>query len=337
MNGDTTNFPKSADAVVETLTELFRLQKNEAACEVLDNAKARIEETGYDGLDGGQYYFTLFLDLPLNLFARIEVDVSRLEKLIAKKLPAVLRNTGNMWLSQVAISPVLAEPKRSAASKVAPVDVEHLWKPGMLRLFLSHIAAEKAGVSKLKAELLKWGVDSFVAHEDIEPNKLWQAEIELALNSMHALAALLTPGFHESKWTDQEVGFALGRGTMVIAIRLGLDPYGFIGKQQGLPGNLDAQEPLASGIVDLLLKHKTTADIMMEGLISTFESAKSFNASIAISKKLEGMKYISADHLRRLEAACVENSIVKESWYVPERIQKIVQRFKPPTPVDTSF
>src|SRR6185369_13412870 len=100
MNGDTTNFPKSADAVVETLTELFRLQKNEAACEVLDNAKARIEETGYDGLDGGQYYFTLFLDLPLNLFARIEVDVSRLEKLIAKKLPAVLRNTGIMWLSQ---------------------------------------------------------------------------------------------------------------------------------------------------------------------------------------------------------------------------------------------
>jgi hypothetical protein len=151
------------------------------------------------------------------------------------------------------------------------------------------------------------------------------------------LAALLTPGFHESKWTDQEVGFALGKGTLVIAIRLGLDPYGFIGKQQGLPGNLDACEPLASSIVDLLLKHKTTTDVMMEALISSFESAKSFNAPIAISKKMEGVKYISADQLRRLESACAENSIVKESWYVPEQIQKIVQRFKPPTSADISF
>ena len=337
MSDPTPKFPRSPEVVVATLTELFRHQKNNSVCEVLENAATRIEVTGYDNLDGGQYYFTLFLELPLILFARVEAEVSRLEKLIANKLPTVLRSPGNMWLREVAISPILEEPKRSAAPKIAPVDVEHLWKPGMLRLFISHISAEKAGVSKLKAELSRWGVDSFVAHEDIEPNKLWQTEIELALNSMHALAALLTPGFHESKWTDQEVGFALGKGTMVIAIRLGLDPYGFIGKQQGLPGNFDAHEPLASGIVDLLLKNKTTADIMMEGLISTFESAISFNAPIAISKKLEGMKYISADHLRRLEAACEENSIVKESWYVPERIQKIVQRFKPAPPADISF
>lgn len=331
MNGDTSKFPISADAVVATLTELFRLQKNQAACQVLDNAEARIEETGYDGLDGGQYYFTLFLDLPLKLFAPMEAEKSGLEKLIAKKIPSVLRNTGNTWLSEVAISPILAEPKRSAAPKVAPVDVEHLWKPGMFRLFLSHISAEKVGVAKLKAELLNWGVDAFVAHEDIEPNKLWQAEIELALQSMHALAALLTPGFHESNWTDQEVGFALGKGASVIAIRLGLDPYGFVGKQQGLSGKLDMPEQLASNLVDLLLKQRTTADTMREALVVGLEQARSFKASIAISKKLKDLQYISSDQLRRIETACESNSIVKNSWHVPERIQQIVGRFKPPT------
>jgi hypothetical protein len=291
--------------------------------------------TSYDNLDGGQYYFTLFLDLPLSLFARVEAEVSRLEKLIAKKLPTVLRNPGNMWLREVAISPILEEPKRSAAPKVAPVDVEHLWKPGMLRLFLSHISSEKAGVSKLKLALLNWGVDSFVAHEDIEPNQVWQTEIELALKSMHALAALLSPGFHESKWTDQEVGFALGKGTLVIPVRLGLDPYGFIGKQQGLPGKLEAPESVASGIVDSLLKHKTTADLMREALIVGFEKAKSFNTAIAISKKVEALKYISAEQLRRMEAACGKNTIVKNSWNVPERIQQIIQRFKPPKSDDS--
>ncbi len=29
---------------------------------------------------------------------------------------------------------------------------------------------------------------------------------------MDALAALLTTDFHDSNWTDQEVGFAIGRG-----------------------------------------------------------------------------------------------------------------------------
>ena len=48
-------FPQSAEAVVATLTELFRHQGNHLACDVLENAKARIEETGYDNWDGGQY------------------------------------------------------------------------------------------------------------------------------------------------------------------------------------------------------------------------------------------------------------------------------------------
>jgi hypothetical protein len=135
MSSDaTTKFPRSPDAVLATLAELFRLQKNSAVCEVLENAKAQIGVTGYDNLDGGQFYFTLFLELPLRLFARIEPEVTRLEKLIAKKIPTVLRNTGNTWLNEVAISPVLEEPKKHAASKAAPLDVEHLWKPCMLRL-----------------------------------------------------------------------------------------------------------------------------------------------------------------------------------------------------------
>ena len=51
---------------------------------------------------------------------------------------------------------------------------------------------------------------------------------------MDAFVALLTEGFHDSLWTDQEVGFALSRGVPILAVRLGKDPYGFIGKFQAL-------------------------------------------------------------------------------------------------------
>jgi hypothetical protein len=117
--------------------------------------------------------------------------------------------------------------------------LDRIWeRDGLLRLFLSHVSAHKVEVGNLKRALRIYGVSAFVAHDDIEPTLEWQSEIQLALTTAHSLAALLTPTFHESKWTDQEVGIALGRGIFVFGVRLPTAPYGFIGHLQGLPGNL---------------------------------------------------------------------------------------------------
>ncbi len=327
-------FHLSTETVVATLVELFRAQGNRVACDVLENGNARIEETGYDNWDGGQYLYTLFLELPMKVFAQVESDVLKMEKLIAGKFTKVLPHNDNQWLREVAIRPVLEDPARSLAPKVAPVDVERLWTPGMLRLFLSHVSKHKVAVSKLKWQLRKYGIASFVAHEDIEPSQEWQNEIELALRSMHAFVALLTPDFHQSKWTDQEVGVALGKGTLVIPVRLGLDPYGFIGKVQGLPGNLYDPVSLASSIVDLLLKHKTTADKMQDALIVGLEKAASFDAAKVATKKIAALRHIPTAQLNRMQAAVKNNDQVAASFGAPERIQQIVQRFKPPVVKD---
>jgi hypothetical protein len=326
-----TKFHLSANTVVATLTELFREQNNLAACEVLENAQAKIEETGYDNWDGGQYLFTLFLELPMKVFAHVESDVPKMEKLISGKFGKLLPSAGNQWLREVVIRPVLEDPTRTLAPKVAQVDMERLWIPGMVRLFLSHVSKHKAAVSKLKWQLRKYGISSFFAHEDIEPSLEWQNEIELALRSMDVLVALLTPDFHQSKWTDQEVGIALAKGTLVIPVRLGLDPYGFIGKVQGLPGSLEDPASLASSIVDLLLKHKTTANKMQEALIVGLERAESFDAAKVTTKKIAGLRHISGIQLSRMQASIKNNDQVAGSFDVPERIQQTVQRFKPPT------
>ena len=101
---------------------------------------------------------------------------------------------------------------------------DQLWGPGSVRIFISHIAKHKVMATELKERLTELGVASFVAHEDIEPTAEWQTEIERALFSMDILIALLTEGFNESNWTDQEVGFALGRHVPVICISRGETP-----------------------------------------------------------------------------------------------------------------
>jgi hypothetical protein len=80
-----------------------------------------------------------------------------------------------------------------------------------LKVFISHLASHKQYAGAVKSYLYSYGVDSFVAHDDIEPSKEWQNEIEAALLKCDSLVALLHPSFHQSKWTDQELGFVMGR------------------------------------------------------------------------------------------------------------------------------
>ena len=97
--------------------------------------------------------------------------------------------------------------------QATPLRVDpQFWRKGMLRLFISHLATYKVFAADLQAELLSYGISSFVAHSDIEPTSEWQTQIETALASCEALVALLHEKFHESKWADQEIGFAMGRG-----------------------------------------------------------------------------------------------------------------------------
>jgi hypothetical protein len=114
-----------------------------------------------------------------------------------------------------------------------------IWGEGGYRVFLSHKANVKSKATALKEALSLFGITAFVAHKDVKPTKKWQDEIENALFSMDALVALMTKDFHESYWTDQEIGVAFGREIPIISIKLGQDPYGFIGKFQALSCSWD--------------------------------------------------------------------------------------------------
>jgi hypothetical protein len=102
------------------------------------------------------------------------------------------------------------------------------------RLFISHIAIHKEKAKRLKDTLTPYHIAGFVAHEDITPTLEWQNEIVRALFTMDAMLTIHTRGFSESVWTQQEIGFAMGRGVRVISLRMDEDPRGFIAKDQAI-------------------------------------------------------------------------------------------------------
>jgi len=140
-----------------------------------------------------------------------------------------------------------------------------IWKDTKsLRLFISHLSTDKDKAIRLKEELTQFSISGFVAHEDIHPTLAWQDEIERGLFSMDAFLAVHTKDFSKSYWTQQEVGFALGRNTKIISLRMGEDPLGFISKHQALSRRNRNAAQLANEIVQLLKE-----DVRTKGKFST--------------------------------------------------------------------
>jgi hypothetical protein len=185
-----------------------------------------------------------------------------------------------------------------APSQKQPGTDAKLWRNMFLegrafRLFISHTHQHKVDVAALKTALVRHGVIGFVAHEDIEPAAEWQQKIEQALRSCDALLAYLTDDFIESKWTDQEVGVAFGAEKLVVPVRMGVDPYGLIGKLQGVQGVGRDPAALATEIVEIIrtniLSRQTYAEVLVDRLCHAYSygnARASFHEVAKIPKSL---------------------------------------------------
>lgn len=204
-----------------------------------------------------------------------------------------------------------------------------MWEANHFKLFISHVSLQKDTAHGLKEALKQYQISTFVAHDDIEPTRQWQDEIEEALRSMDVLVALLTPGFHKSKWTDQEVGYAIGSGKLVIPLRLGADPHGFIGKFQGYTIKKDTPyTTIAKDLFQTIARHPTTSRRMAGALTQRFEGACSWASAKSTMGLLEECLVIPEELLKRIEAAEKNNCQISDSWSVPDRIKILSQNHR---------
>jgi len=144
------------------------------------------------------------------------------------------------------------------------------WTEGYLKLFISHLSENKERMSAMKKTLSNWGISAFVAHEDIEPTREWMNEVEVGLETMEVMAAVVEPGFKKSDWCAQEVGFALGRKIDVIPLRAGMDPFGFFGKYQGIQIKGKFPESVSNEVTKLLLKKPKYRKLLLQSIPKAF-------------------------------------------------------------------
>lgn len=180
------------------------------------------------------------------------------------------------------------------------------WTDGQTRAFLSHTHAHAKFVSQLSSALGDWGVQGFVAHAHIDSGAVWRAEIREALGAAEFLVAFLTEDWLNSDWTDQEVGFALGRGIPVVAVMAGATPHGFLSDRQGIPHPDDERAPaLATKIIQAL----QVMDPRFGGMVLSraLLNAGSFDGARDVVRALLEVKYADQDIVALAERAAKEN------------------------------
>jgi len=316
------------DDILATVVDLRRRQKDHAVAAMLSGATGSLTEQGWS--EDGTKLFHMAIRLPLATYALVEPSTDGYESSILAQVQAITRHIDWFRITRVVIVPEFARRADVEPPPAAPDAAGRLWLPDRPRFFISHIHDYKALAGDLKRSLEARGGSAFVAHDSIEPTKLWQSEIESALRSADAMVALLTPGFHESKWTDQEVGFALGRSLLVLPVKVGLDPYGFIGKWQAISAELDDTDALAGTIVGLTLGDPARSARMVEGLVRAVEQASSYANAWSATKLLRADAVVlSVAQAERLLAAIDLNGQVGNARSVPSGIKAIVARQHP--------
>lgn len=202
------------------------------------------------------------------------------------------------------------------------------WRKDMLKLFVTHLSSHRDYAATLQESLLSYGISCFVAHNDIEPTREWENEIQTALTTCDALVALLHPKFHASKWTDQEIGFAMGRGVPVFCVRLGEDPYGFIGRFQAFNGGTKKAPIVAKELFDAYRKNKQTQNQMANVIIAMFVESNSFAMAKWNMGLVEELEVWDTAFPARLRSALKHNSQVSGAFGIPERLEVLIKKWR---------
>lgn len=301
--------PKRLDRLMGLLSKMYAQDGERSLQELLVNAKVRVvEETDYDNWNGGQWGHDVHMSISENLLLpylrnknevekRVRTDLNTLsdvqDEYVANVYLELEDDPGADWRQDSGLLLTAARPISAGAE-------QRIWANGGFRVFLSHKTEVKIQVGELKESLAPYGVASFVAHEDIHPTQDWQNEIEAALQTADAFIAVLTEHFHDSLWTDQEVGYALARGIPIIALRLGRDPYGFIGKFQALRCDWATA---ASEIMKILIRQDRMVGAYIEGV----GRARSFDEANMLSNLLPLIERINEESAKALVDAYNKN------------------------------
>lgn len=186
-----------------------------------------------------------------------------------------------------------------------------------LQLFASHLHEQAGLVRDVAEQLDRSGVGLFVAHVDIEPGDDWHRTIELNLSTCDGGVAFLRPGFIESRWCDQEVGWLLGRPVPVLGIRFSQDPYGPLGRVQAIAGDGRSVAALASAILAWVAAQPQLSRQLVASTVEAMGASGSFSHSDELWARIRSSDDLTRNEVGKIATALRDNNQLRGESRLP--------------------
>ena len=192
-----------------------------------------------------------------------------------------------------------------------------------LKAFISYSIQDRKLAKQIKKCLLIYGLNVFLAHDDIEASSQWSSVILATLKESNVFLPLLTEAFSKAEWTDQETGIAVAHGHLIIPLKVDSDPYGFIGAIQAQKLSSENPSPACAKIAKIVGKNPELQERFFDGLVQMFADSYSFDEAGRRAEMLLDFEGYTPQQVRRVLLATVENDQIYQSFQGGPARQKV--------------
>ena len=308
---------------IKTLIKVLRHQGHSKIAELLQGSRSEIDQSGQYGSVWNSVLSTFTIFAPMEQYYKLK-ELSLSEKEIIKKsvLDIYPIEEGGPEIISVDFRMLKDEPETEIPTS------SYVGRTS--RAFISYSSEDKVLAGKIKKGLEEYGLEVFLAHEDIDPAAEWQTVILENLESTDIFIPILTDKFHKSFWTDQESGMAFTKNKLIVPISIdGHNPYGFLGKYQSLKFNPN-QDPMDCGsIINAIKKARPHFEVqILDSLIKTFTGSNSWEEAGTKARLLLEFEEMSDKQVNEIFRGAVQNNEIYGSFSAQGKLRTLFEKHK---------
>lgn len=196
----------------------------------------------------------------------------------------------------------------------------------VIPVFLSHSKEDKKIGGLFKKKLAPFGVDVFLAHEDIEGGIDWKTKLYSEIKNCEIFIVLLSDNYHKANFTDQELGMGLAYEKNVIPVSIdGTMPYGFMEKYQCMKCESEIDDANIEKLLGLIMHFSDTGKQFLDLLIEKLSKANSFDDATFWARKLLSYSKFTDNQINNIAKAFIQNNQIHGSFMAAPNVLYILR------------
>ncbi len=196
-----------------------------------------------------------------------------------------------------------------------------------METFISYASGNKRKAGRIKKYIDQFGFNCFLAHEDIPPQTVWPEEILAALKRCDLFMPLLTSGFTESFFCQQETGFAYCKEIEILPVMISKAPMGMIANIQSVRFNSDEFDSSCWKIVKHVAKRESLSKPVLNALIKWFGESDSYDIATERTKLILNEFNFSPRQVKAIRSHIKKNSQIYETKEARDSIFKFFDKY----------